>query len=114
MIKTGFPEQLLTIPDLTVRFNRYLESMNGSVVSAADPDVMILADYDPVTAGDLLRAWAEKNDSSCTVLSDYPLRIKIYGKDPADAQNRFAHTNHKRKVEYAVRKKRERMEWDQL
>ena len=103
-------DQLVYIPDLQTRLERYMEFQGGTVVKTTDNDLMTLFGYDPVLSEDMLTKWAVKHSEDCTVLSTFPLTVKVFGKDPHDMENRNIHIKRKQKREYAIKKALERQE----
>ena len=107
-------EDLANIKDPQIRIDRYMEFQDGKIVKADDPDIMLLFNYDPVESEDGLTNWAERHNDACSILSTYPLVLKIFGHDPNDRENRNIHFKRKKGREYAIRKSVERKEWDAL
>ena len=107
-------DQLVNIPDLQTRLERYMEFQDGTVVRTTDNDLMILFDYDPVLSEDMLTKWTVKHSDSCTILSTFPLTVKVFGKDPHDIENRSMHMKRRHRMEYKIKKALERKEWDDL
>ena len=109
-----FTDQLSRIPDPQTRLERYMELQGGRIVSASDPDVMLLFGYDLPEADTHLLQWTQKHANDCDVLSLNPLHVKVYGTVVPDKENRTLFAKRQQRRQHAIRKASERREWDSL
>ena len=109
---TTIVEQIARIPDPMARLDRYMELQGGRIVSAADPDIMLLFGYDLPEADTYLLRWAQKHANDCDVLALNPIHIKVYGTVMPDRENRALFDKRQQRRQHANRKASERREWD--
>ncbi len=111
---TTIVEQIARIPDPMARLDRYMELQGGRIVSAADPDIMLLFGYDLPEADKYLLQWTQRHANDCDVLSLNPIHVKVYGTVMPDKENRTLFDKKIQARNYAKKKASERREWDGL